>query len=93
MSHFHIRMRLAATAALAAAIGVAGAPAYFALTVNAHTDDELTPTDSKLDELKEGTLAPGVPVAFEPKPIPPGQEDWKARSGAALDAHGAAPIF
>ena len=25
---------------------------------------------------QDGTLAPGAPVAFEPKPIPPGDQVW-----------------
>jgi hypothetical protein len=79
MSHFHVPMKLAAAAALAAAIGLAGAPAHAALTVNALTVNALTvnaleTTGSQLDQLN-GVAVEGAIVAFDPKPIPPGEEE------------------
>jgi hypothetical protein len=103
MSYFHILMKFAAAAAVAFAIGAAGAPANAALTLNALTLNALTlnalsAQGSTLDDLngvaveavtspeenacsslfrrQDGTLAPGALVAFDPKPEPPGFEDW-----------------
>jgi hypothetical protein len=51
MSHFRIPMKLAAAAALAAAIGVAGTPARAALSVNALSVNALTVNGSTLEDL------------------------------------------
>jgi len=69
MSHFHIPMGLAAAAALAAAMGVAGTPAHASLTLNA-----LTATGSALEDL-DGVAVEAATVAFEAQPITPGDED------------------
>jgi hypothetical protein len=92
MSYFHIPMKLVAAAAVAFAIGAAVTPANAALTINALTAsgsaiDDLngvtveaaTAPEEKADHSRsgrqDGTVAPGA-LAFEPKPIPPGSEDW-----------------
>jgi hypothetical protein len=68
MSHFHVPMKLAAAAALAAAIGVAGTPAHAALTVNALTFNALEATGSALDALNgvaAGAVVLPADVAFK----------------------------
>jgi hypothetical protein len=92
MSYFHIPMKFAAVATVAFAIGAAGAPANASLTLNALTAqgsaiDDLNGVAVEAAAAEEnagnsrscrqdGTAAPGAPVAFEPKPIPPGSDDW-----------------